>query len=420
MLAKRFGCVVFTFLLFLLPYRAAAQAGRLDSTFGSGGIVTTDFGVQTGSANMATANAAVIQSDGKIVVAGAIPASNGFPVAALLRYNPNGSLDSSFGTGGIVSTPSIEDAAFTSVALQSDGKIVAVAGGFSANIARYTSTGALDTTFGTNGIVMLNFINGPMASGVAIQPDGKILIADKDLFRLLSNGQPDTSFGSGGVENNAGAPATALVLLPNAEIVTASSSGTSGGLAQYQSSGMLDATFGVTGQAGTLGSTVAVALPGSGDILVGGALTNNTVIVPGGAGTSSFLISRYLPAGITDGSFGTNGGTATSVPNYTAVNTSGLALEPNEDIVLVGTAMQSTTMAFALARYTPSGQPDTTFGNHGTVVTTFGGGFSAPEVHANGLAIQSDGKIVVVGNYLISVPRRGFDTEIKVLRYLGS
>ena len=421
MLTRRSSCIgLLLSALVLLAQNAAAQAGRLDPTFGSGGIVTTDLGIQTGSNNAATANAAVIQSDGKIVVAGAVPASNGFPVAAVLRYNPNGTLDSSFGTGGIVSTPSIEDAAFTSVALQSDGKIVGVAGGFSANIARYTSTGALDSTFGTNGIVTLNEINGPPQSGVLIQPDGKILVADKDLFRLLSNGQPDTSFGNGGQVNNAGYPATALVLLPNGEIVTASSGGASGVLAQYQSNGALDTTFGVAGQVGTLGSTVGLMLPGSGDILVCGALLNNTVIVPGGVGTSSFLASRYLPAGIADGSFGSNGGTTTSVPNYPTVNTSGLALEPSGDIVLVGTASQTTTAAFALVRYTPTGQLDTSFGNNGTAVTLFGGGFTAPAVHANGLTIQSDGKIVVVGSYEIFIARRGFDTAIKVLRYLGS
>ncbi|HUK73986.1 MAG TPA: delta-60 repeat domain-containing protein [Candidatus Bathyarchaeia archaeon] len=400
--------------------QAAAQAGQLDPTFGNGGIVTTDFGDQTGSNNAATGNAALIQPDGKIVVVGAVPGSNGFPVAAVLRYNTNGSLDTSFGSGGIVNTPSIEDEPFTSVALQADGKIVAVAGGFSAFVARYTTAGALDSTFGTGGIVQLAEINGTPACGVLIQPDGRILIADKDLFRLLTNGQFDTTFGSNGRVNNAGYPATALVLLPNGEIVTASSGGASGVLAQYQSNGTLDTTFGISGQAGTLGSTVGLVLPGSGDIVVGGALTNNSVIVPGSPGASSFLVSRYLPSGIGDGSFGTNGGTATPVPNYVTVNTSGLALEPTGDIVLAGTATQNSLGAFALTRYTPAGQLDTTFGNNGTVVTVFGGGFSAPSVHANGLTIQSDGKIIVVGSYVVSVPRHGFDTAIKVLRYLAS
>jgi len=102
--------------LLIATEQATAQAGRLDPTFGNGGIVTTDCGLQTGSSNAATANAAAIQSDGKIVVVGAAPGSNGFPIAAVARYNSNGSLDTSFGSSGIVTTSSIEDEPFTSVA----------------------------------------------------------------------------------------------------------------------------------------------------------------------------------------------------------------------------------------------------------------------------------------------------------------
>lgn len=406
-------------MLLMVSQQVAAQAGQLDPTFGSGGIVTTDFGDQSRTGNAASGNAAVIQPDGKIVVVGAAPGGNDFPIAAVLRYNSNGSLDSNFGTGGIVTISSIEDEPFTSVALQSDGKIVAVAGGFSANVARFTSAGALDTTFGTNGIVTLNEINGSPASGVVILADGEILIADRNLFLLLSNGQPDTSFGTNGTAFNAGYPATTLVLLANGEILTASTGGASGFISQYQSNGALDTTFGISGQLPTPGTVPGLVLLGTGAFLTGGTLTNNSVHGPG-AVANTFSVARYLAVGIADASFGTNGGTTTSVPNYQAVTTSGLVVQPSGDIVMVGTASQSNLTAFALARYTPSGQLDTTFGNSGTVVTTFGGGFEAPEVSANGITIQSDGKIVVVGSYVVSVPRNGFDTAIKVLRYLGS
>ena len=75
--------------------------------------------------------------------------------------------------------------------------------------------------------------------------------------------------------------------------------------------------------------------------------------------------------------------------------------------------------AFTLARYTPAGQLDTTFGTNGTVVTSFGLGAFGPSVSANGLAIQSDSKIVVVGGYSVFVPYHGFDTAFKIVRYLG-
>jgi uncharacterized delta-60 repeat protein len=419
MLARRYCCLSFlVFSVMLISSRqVAAQAGQLDPTFGNGGIVTTDFGDQSQSGDIASGNAVEMQPDGKIVVAGEVPNSNGFPVPAVLRYNSNGSLDTGFGSSGFV-TINAEDLAFTSVALQSDGKIVAVAGGFSASVARFTSTGALDTTFGTNGIVTLSDINGPSASGVVIQPDGSILIANRNLFRLLSNGQPDMSFGTGGAAFNAGYPATTLVLLANGEILTASSGGASGIISLYQSNGALITTFGVAGQLSTPGTAPGLVLLGTGEFLAGGTLTNNAVH-SGGAVANTFAVARYLAVGIADASFGTNGGATTSVPNYQAVTTSGLAVQPSGDIVILGTASQSTLTAFALARYTPSGQLDTTFGNSGTVVTIFGGGFNQPQVSANGLTIQSDGKIVVVGSYLVGVPHHGVDTAIKVLRYLG-
>ena len=416
----RVGCLsllVFSTLFAVTP-QAAAQAGQLDPTFGTGGIVTTDFGIHTSSGNLASANAAVLQSDGKIVVAGGVPGSNGFPIVAVARYNTNGSLDTSFGNSGIATTSSIEDAPFTSVALQADGRIVAVAGGFSAFVVRYTSAGVLDSTFGTGGIVDLSEINGPAQSGVAIQPDGKILVADNRLFRLLSNGQFDTSFGSNGGAFAAAYPSTGLALLPNGEILVSSSGGASGFLSQYQSNGALDTTFGIAGQLATPGTAAGLVLPGSGDFVATGTLTNNS-IRSNGVSSSGFAVSRYLSQGITDASFGTNGGTTTMVPNYLMVATSSAGLEPSGDVVVAGTGSTTRTSAFALARYTASGQLDTTFGNNGTVVTTFGGGITVPSVTANGLAIQSDGKIVVVGGYSVFVAHQGFDTAFKVARYLA-
>lgn len=297
---NRASLLIFSILL-IACQQAAAQAGHLDPTFGNGGIVTTDFGNQQGSSNVATANAVTIQPDGKIVVVGGVPSHTGFPVPAVARYNTNGSLDTSFGTGGIVVTPSLEDVPLTSITLQADGKIIAVAGGFTAYVIRYTSSGVLDSTFGTGGIVTLNEINGPSASGVLVQPDGKILVADRELFRLLSDGQFDTSFGTGGPARTAGYPATALALLPNGEILVASSfAGTSGFISQYNSNGSLDTTFGIGGQLASPGTAVGLVLLGTGDFLAGGSLTNNAPVL--GFEISGFAVSRYLGMGVIDAS----------------------------------------------------------------------------------------------------------------------
>src|SRR5271165_4902290 len=343
--------LIFSILL-IASQAATAQAGHLDPTFGNGGIVTTDFGDQTQSSNLASANAVAIQSDGKIVVCGGVPGSKGFAVPGVARYNTDGSLDTTFGTAGIVSTPSLEDSPLTSIALQSDGKIVTVAGGFTAFVLRYTTSGVLDSTFGTGGIVTLSFINGPLASGVLVQTDGNILVADNSLFRLLSNGQFDTSFGTGGAARTAGYPATGLALLANGKILVASSfSGTSGFISQYDSNGSLDTAFGIGGQLATPGTAPGLVLLETGDFVAGGSLTNNTLRPSPGVSVSSFAVSRYLGAGIMDASFGTNGGTVTPVPGFPIVATTGVAVEPNGDIVMLGTGALLVQTAFALARY---------------------------------------------------------------------
>jgi uncharacterized delta-60 repeat protein len=413
----RASLLIFSVLL-IASQQADAQAGKLDPMFGNGGIVTTDFGDQERSGNVASANAVVIQPDGKIVVCGGIPGSSGFPIPAVARYHSNGSLDKSFGTSGIVSTPNLEDVPLTAIALQDDGKIVASGEKF---VARYTSSGVLDSTFGTGGIVSLgNDFIGTSPTGILVQPDGRILLADRYLLRFLSDGQFDTSFGTGGTARTAGYPATGLALLPSGKILVVSSAlGTSGFISQYDSNGNLDTTFGIAGQLASPGSAVALALLGTGDFVAGGSLTNNAVQPFPGAVDSSFAVSRYLGAGVTDAGFGTNGGTVAAVPNFPLEATSGLGVEPNGDIVLVGTANNSSQLVFALVRYTANGQLDTTFGNHGIVVTGFGKSQNDPSVSANGLTIQPDGKIVVVGSYVIGVPYHGFDTAFKIARYLS-
>jgi uncharacterized delta-60 repeat protein len=409
--------LIFSVLL-IASQQAAAQAGKLDPTFGKGGIVTTDFGDQTRSNNLASANSVVIQPDGKIVVCGGAPGSQGFPVPAVARYHTNGALDTSFGTSGIATIPSIEDIPLTAIALQTDGKIVVSGSTF---VARYSSKGVLDSTFGTAGIATLkDFFFGTTPTGLLVQPDGKILLADGELVRFLPDGQLDTGFGSGGIARTAGYPATGLALLANGKILIASSAlGTSGFISQYDSDGTLDTMFGIDGQLASPGTAAGLVLLGTGDFLAAGSLTNNSVPPASGAATSGFAISRYRGAGVTDASFGTNGGTVTYVPTFPMVATSGLALQSTGDIVLLGTATQTSAPVFALARYTASGQLDTTFGTDGTVVTSFGTAQNPPSVSANGLTIQSDGKIVAVGSYSIFVPYHGFDTAFKVVRYLG-
>ena len=179
--------------------------GSLDSSFGSNGVVTTPIG---SSANVAYS--AAIQSDGKIVAAGY--SSSGFTLA---RYNSNGYLDNSFGSNGVVTTTIgiVGDAAY-SVAIQNDEKIVAAGNSYNGNdydfaIVRYNPNGSLDNSFGTNGVVTIPIgASNDYARSAAIQSDGKIIAAgysrsgsnyDFALIRYNSNGSLDNSFGTNGV-----------------------------------------------------------------------------------------------------------------------------------------------------------------------------------------------------------------------------
>ena len=149
--------------------------GSLDTGFGTGGKVTTAFGTGYDEAYSVT-----VQADGKIIVAGS--ANNGSEDFALVRYNADGSLDSGFGTGGKVTTPigAGTDTAYD-VLVQSDGKIV-VAGqasgtGYDFALARYNADGSLDTGFGTGGTVLTAVsANNDYGRFVALQSDGKIVV----------------------------------------------------------------------------------------------------------------------------------------------------------------------------------------------------------------------------------------------------
>lgn len=147
------------------------SAGVLDTTFNATGIVETLVG------NISQPYALVIQSDGKIVVAG-YGSQNNLNQALLVRYNNNGSYDSSFGTSGIVQTTlGTEQSRFRDVKLQADGKILAC--GFQDNtflLARFNdSDGSFDTSFGTGGVVTTFYGVNSFGSRIAVQANGKIL-----------------------------------------------------------------------------------------------------------------------------------------------------------------------------------------------------------------------------------------------------
>jgi uncharacterized delta-60 repeat protein len=237
------GCDCLHFHIVLARY---GPPGRLDPSFGRGGKVVTGFGPR----NSGEAEAAAIQPDGKIVVAGDdFGAGTDVGVA---RYNSNGSLDRSFGTGGQVVTNVSEGSNYvTAIVVQPDGKIVVAT---VSALVRYSAGGALDSSFGRGGIALTR---GGATWALAIQRDRKLVTAldPFGLARFLEDGSADTSFGRNGkvrTDFHPGGFGSDVVVRPDRKIVVAGTVGTSPrrdfALARYTSSGRLDSSFGRGGR----------------------------------------------------------------------------------------------------------------------------------------------------------------------------
>ncbi|MFH1140349.1 MAG: delta-60 repeat domain-containing protein, partial [Chloroflexota bacterium] len=252
--------------------------GSLDTSFGIGGKMTTDFGDSGDFVGLVA-----IQSDGKIVAAG--QSDYDF---ALARFNADGSLDTTFGTSGKVTTDFGGDDAGESMAIQSDGAIVMVGwsnagGNADFALARYNANGSLDTSFGTGGKVTTDFGGNSHGLSVAIQGDGRIVVSgnavvgspsDFALARYNANGSLDTTFGAGGkVTTDFGGAGGAdsgnsVAIQSDGRIVVAGFSNAGGfndfALARYNANGILDTTFGTGGKVTTdfegddVGSSVAI------------------------------------------------------------------------------------------------------------------------------------------------------------------
>jgi uncharacterized delta-60 repeat protein len=365
--------------------------GSLDATFGTGGIVSTDFGVHGDD----FANAAALQTDGKIVVVGQVGANfsqtpNADTTFGIARYNTNGSLDTSFGTGGLVTTDfgTTHDTA-RAVAIQTDGRIV-VAGtnGSDFALARYNTNGSLDSgaagdstpadQFGTGGRVTTDFASTfDSASAVVIQASGKIVAAgsnssDFALARYNTNGTLDTAnFGAGGkvtTDFNGGNDGISeLVSQSDGKLVAAGAAtlpgtGSDFALARYSADGVLDTSgFGASGKVttdfGGFDTAGGVALQTDGRIVAAGlyfptsAATMPETAVPTVAGPAAFFaLARYNTDGNLDSSFGVSGRVTT---DFFGINNQAAAvvIQSDNKIVAGGFADTGSSNDFALARY---------------------------------------------------------------------
>ncbi len=383
--------------------------GTLDTSFDTDGKAITPIGSYGEQIN-----ALLIQSDGKITVAG-YTETDARTDFALARYNGDGTLDSSFGTNGkIITTLSSNKEEGLALAQQSDGKLV-VAGvtdtGYDDDsvLLRYTSNGSLDTAFGTNGIVITQGGDGyDEATAIVLQNDGKVVVAgntagqssDFVLARYNNDGKLDRVFGSGGKItakfSDNGNSVNDIALQSDEKILVAGS--TSGNqtrfaLARYTAAGILDTTFGTNGKVATLiaqgSSAVAVTVQSDGKIILAGKSFNGT--------DYDFTVVRYNVNGSVDTTFGTTGRTVTSI-NAGQDEITGMALQDDGKIVVAGFSSPPSGFGvytdFALVRYNSNGSLDSTFGTGGKVLTSIGD----YDDKATDIVLQSDGKIVVTGN----------------------
>lgn len=440
--------------------------GSLDTTFSGDGLVTTDLGTSESAASVA------LQSDGKIIIAGTtLFTASSF---VTLRYLANGTLDSSFsttpvptygyssntgpplltqpngnvtvsglakesaapGTGGYLTmrftatgssdtTFSSDGMVFTqprgnddrawAMAVQPDEKIVLGGStGLGITVLRTLPDGSLDTSFGGDGRSSLDFgtNNGAYCHSVALQPNGKVVVAgycfeynsatqvseyDFVLGRLLPNGDPDSSFGTGGkVRSHLGGRdfAQSVAIQSDGKILVGGYSNRLGSdrftLVRYSSNGERDSTFGTDGIVSTSGTTFGykVLVQPDGKILLGGT------------GGSGFAVARYLADGTLDASFDGDGLAVAPLPAG-GYDGNDMLLQPDGKVIVAGhwynaASPDPNKNEFAAVRFGANGTLDTGFGTAGRLAHAVGFDGS----YCYGAALQTDGKVLMVGQKL--------------------
>jgi len=393
-------------LILVLPTVALAAAGALDTTFSGDGKVATNVHPTRTDRLYDIA----LQSDGKILAVG-ISRTTGSDIISVVRYKPDGTLDKTFSGDGkqFANLGDVFSQAF-SVAVQPNGKIVLAGQSCDSSwmcdaaVVRYKPGGALDTTFSGDGKATIDFgsVDNGAIGGLAIQPDGKIVIAgymwngsnyDMAVYRLNPNGSLDTTFsGDGKARVGFGIgrqdSATALVLHPNGKISVAGRSCDASGancnfaVARFKSTGALDRTFSGDGKLTTNF--------GADDLCWGAALQADGKLVVVGeryvSGTSDKIaLARYNANGTLDTTFSGDGKQVTA---FVWAGANDVLVDANGKIVIAGWANGD----FGVVRYNPNGSLDKTFSGDGKMAVNFG----QYEV-AKAIALDGNGKYVVGG-----------------------
>lgn len=397
------------FVVLILAWCCASHAQNtyLDSTFGTNGFVITEVG----SGTSGSLRDVVIQPDGKIVATGVVSGT-----ATVVRYNSNGTLDHTFGTGGIYQPPysALQNSSGQAVVLQPDGKILIGCKGYESAggtihdfiAIRLLTNGMPDSSFGTNGIAIVYKPGNDYLNDIALQPDGKIVLcgtassSSLGFARLLADGQVDAAFGTSGFSvfhlASYGGVANSVVLLADGKMLAGGYNSFSGPrgydffVARFQNNGAPDSSFGTNGIVYTDLSQSDfygyIALQADGKIVQTGKT--------GGLFSSDMVVLRYHENGSLDTSFNTTG---YRVIDFYGNSDAAFAIRDQSDgkIVIAGSAVSSGPRMMSLARINANGIPDSSFGENGLVSCHF----NEEATDLRKFVFWSDDKIIAVGSY---------------------
>jgi uncharacterized delta-60 repeat protein len=412
---RRTLVVLFGIGALLFPTLLAAARGDLDPTFGTGGKVTTDFGGNE------TAWGLAVQSDGKAVLAGTRFDPGPSDDFVLARYTVSGALDSTFDGDGKVTTDfgGRSDGA-DDVAIQADGKIVAAGSGFPAHVrpvdfalARYNRDGTLDTTFGDGGRVLTTFAPNSIdrANAVVIQSDGKIVAAGSTRSGPTSEFAVARYLPDGSLDPSF--DVDGLVVAPiSSGVVFDLALQRDGKLiaAGWSNPGGFDIAMARYNPDGSLDGS----FDGDGMVVASSFRPASTMAAQvlvqrdGKILTGGAGLARFNADGSIDGGFGEGGRALTDVGLVTPL------LQPDRKIIAVGSTFSGADGAsdFTVVRLSAAGRIDSTFGRGGRVVTNF-----RPQDDATDAELVANGKLVVAG-YTSQVPFAA-PADFAVARYVA-
>jgi uncharacterized delta-60 repeat protein len=413
---KKLKTYILLGICILFNQHLMAQPGKLDQSFGLNGMVINEPGVKN-SAYTCLA----LQNDSKIVTAGFSTIGQLLDFS-LTRYDTTGNLDQSFGINGKVTTMvNSWSCSIHTLNIQSDGKMIVAGYADNGNYldfvsARYNIDGSLDTTFGTGGFVITSFGIGSEVTSSAIQSDGKIVVAGYmgfssglqsggtkfALARYNLNGSLDSTFGIHGKITTAvrdmGDGASTMGIQYDGKIVLGGWSYKQNGLGittdialvRYNYNGIIDSTFGIDGKVIT---EIGIS-SGLSKLLI---LDDNKILTCGNTyngANQDFALVRYNNDGNPDTSFGINGIAITSI-GIGDDRAQSLVLQPDKKFIVIGSTSDVNNgfqSNFALARYNANGSLDNTFGINGITVTID----STISAFTAGM-LQTDGKLLTAG-----------------------